>query len=313
MTDTERSGAGRWHRVCLGARWIAQLAMVLISLTCVTGGSVAAGEGITDDVIDRASRQVLESPDFRSLRRRLQESPTSDSASDKGFVASALRWLGEQMSSIGQRIGDFFQWMFGDLFKRDPRGKPDAADAESWWNSVVELTAELFRLMASLGSQTLVVSVLLVVLIFVTLVVARVIRKRDRQQVFAMVNAGELAEDVSEITVAPGELPPAVYESRALRLAAGGDYRAAIRELLLGSMSWLERSALIRFRRGLTNRDYYRSIWRRPEKRQAWVATASQFELVYFGRRQPTQEMFETCLIEFQGAFREEESPTVSV
>ena len=104
-----------------------------------------------------------------------------------------------------------------------------------------------------------------------------------------------------------------VYESRALRLAAGGDYRAAIRELLLGSMSWLERSALIRFRRGLTNRDYYRSIWRRPEKRQAWIATASQFELVYFGRRQPTQEMFETCLIEFQGAFREEESPTVSV
>ncbi|MEN9556279.1 MAG: hypothetical protein RLZZ232_2565, partial [Planctomycetota bacterium] len=208
-------------------------------------------------------------------------------------------------------IGDFFQWMFGDLFKRDPRGKPDAADAESWWNSVVELTAEFFRLMASLGSRTLVLSVLLVVLVFVILVVARVIRQRDRQQVFAMVHGGELAEDVSEITVAPGELPPAVYETRALRLAAAGDYRAAIRELLLGSMSWLERSSLIRFRRGLTNRDYYRSIWRRPEKRQAWIATASQFELVYFGRRQPTQEMFETCLIEFQGAFREEESPTV--
>jgi hypothetical protein len=307
MTDTERGDAGRWQRACRGVR----LALVVFGLMCMVGGPTAASEGITDDVIDRASRQVLESPDFRSLRRRLQESPKSDSASDKGFVASALRWLQEQLSAVGQRIGDFFQWMFGDLFKRDPRGKPDAADAESWWNSVVELTAEFFRLMASLGSRTLVLSVLLVVLVFVILVVARVIRQRDRQQVFAMVHGGELAEDVSEITVAPGELPPAVYETRALRLAAAGDYRAAIRELLLGSMSWLERSSLIRFRRGLTNRDYYRSIWRRPEKRQAWIATASQFELVYFGRRQPTQEMFETCLIEFQGAFREEESPTV--
>lgn len=309
MTDTERGDAGRWQRACRGVR----LALVVFGLMCMVGGPAAASEGITDDVIDRVSRQVLESPDFRSLRRRVQESPTSDSASDKGFVASALRWFGEQLSALGQRIGDVFQWMFGDLFKPSPRGTWDAGETGSWWSSVVESTAEFFRLMASLGSQTLVVSVLLVVLVFVTLVVARVIRKRDRQQVFAMTHAGQLAEDVSEITVAPGELPPAVYESRAMRLAAGGDYRAAIRELLLGSMSWLERSSLIRFRRGLTNRDYYRSIWRRPEKRQAWVATASQFELVYFGRRQPTQEMFETCLIEFQGAFREEETPTVSV
>lgn len=313
MTDTEPGGAGRWQRAYHGTRWHAHLLLMLIGLTCVVAGPAAAGEGITDDVIDRASRRVLESPDFRSLRRRLQESPTSDSAIDRGFVASALRWLEGQLSALGQRVGDFFQWMFGDFFKPSPRGTPDAAGTGSWWSSVVESTAEFFRLMASLGSQTLVLSVLLVVLVFVILVVATVIRKRDRQQVFAMSNAGELAEDVSEITVAPGELPPAIYETRAMRLAAGGDYRAAIRELLLGSMSWLERSALIRFRRGLTNRDYDRSIWRRPEKRQAWVATASQFELVYFGRRQPTQEMFETCLIEFQGAFREEESPTVSV
>ncbi len=96
-------------------------------------------------------------------------------------------------------------------------------------------------------------------------------------------------------------------------MARDGNYRLAIRELLLGSMSWIERAGLIRYRKGLTNRDYVRSVWARMDKREAYLMTATQFEYVFFGRRVPTAEMFEQCLTSFRGAFREEETPTAAV
>ena len=118
---------------------------------------------------------------------------------------------------------------------------------------------------------------------------------------------------LSDVTTPPGELAASTYESRAMQFASTGNYRAAIRELLLGSMSWIERAGLIRYRKGLTNRDYLRSVWRREDKREGYLITASKFEYVYFGRRTPTAEMFDMCLASFQGAFREEEAPTAAV
>ena len=88
---------------------------------------------------------------------------------------------------------------------------------------------------------------------------------------------------------------------------------AAIRELLLGSMSWIERAGLIRYRKGLTNRDYVRSVWRRTDKREGYLTTASSSNLCTLDDRTPTAEMFELCLTSFQGAFREEEAPTAAV
>ena len=55
---------------------------------------------------------------------------------------------------------------------------------------------------------------------------------------------------------APGETPPEGFWARAQELAARGNEKLAIRELLFGAMSSLERRGLIRHRRGLTNRDY---------------------------------------------------------
>ena len=55
---------------------------------------------------------------------------------------------------------------------------------------------------------------------------------------------------------APGETPPENFWARAQELAARGNEKLAIRELLFGAMSSLERRGLIRHRRGLTNRDY---------------------------------------------------------
>jgi hypothetical protein len=106
----------------------------------------------------------------------------------------------------------------------------------------------------------------------------------------------------------PGELPADEYVREALELAGRADYRAALRQLLLGTMSWIERAGLIRYRRGLTNRDYLRAVWRRPSCREAMAAIIGAFELVYFGRRAATADGFQHCLEQYRTGFATDET-----
>jgi hypothetical protein len=101
----------------------------------------------------------------------------------------------------------------------------------------------------------------------------------------------------------PGERPASVYLREAMALAAAGDFAGAIRQLLLGSMSWTERRALIRFRRGLTNREYLRALGSRPPQRQSMQEVVLAFEEVFFGRRSATRERFERVLPDYRAAF----------
>jgi len=113
-------------------------------------------------------------------------------------------------------------------------------------------------------------------------------------------------------TTPPGELPADEYVRRAVELAGAGDHRAAIRQLLLGTMSWIERAGLIRFRKGLTNRDYLRAIWRRPTPRDSMAAIADAFDRVYFGRRTATPQVFERCLEQYRTGFTGHEATPVA-
>lgn len=110
-------------------------------------------------------------------------------------------------------------------------------------------------------------------------------------------------DDAIAPTTPPGEIPSDEYMHRALQLAEEGDHRRAIRQLVLGGMSWIERAGLIRFRRGLTNRDYIRAVYRRAEQRQQFAGIILDFERVFFGRRDATPENFEECLASYQNAF----------
>jgi hypothetical protein len=104
----------------------------------------------------------------------------------------------------------------------------------------------------------------------------------------------------------PGELPSEEYLNRALALAEGADYNAAVRQLLLGTMSWIERRGLIRYRRGLSNRDYLRAIAEKTRLREPFERIVLLFEQAYFGRRIATPEGFQECLREYRKAFRNE-------
>jgi hypothetical protein len=121
-------------------------------------------------------------------------------------------------------------------------------------------------------------------------------------------NQGQLsAEQALELSHPPGELPSDEYQRRALALANTGNYKSAVRELVLGSMSWIERAGLIRYRKGLTNRDYIRAIWRKQSERSSLEFIVRVFERAYFGRRSPDRSRFELCLEHYQRAFTGEE------
>jgi hypothetical protein len=101
---------------------------------------------------------------------------------------------------------------------------------------------------------------------------------------------------------APGELSPDEFWARAMEHARKRRYKEAVRELLLGAMSATERRGLIRFRRGLTNRDYLHAV--RGPARESFRCIASTFEHVYFGRRDATPEAFREASQEYQKSFR---------
>ena len=102
----------------------------------------------------------------------------------------------------------------------------------------------------------------------------------------------------------PGELPVDVYLAEARKLAAAGQYREAIAQLLLGAMSYAERAGLIRYRRGLTQRDYLRTLRGETAQFDAMRTMVRVYEPLGFGRRVPAEEHFEKSVSGYEQAFR---------
>ncbi len=122
-----------------------------------------------------------------------------------------------------------------------------------------------------------------------------------------------LDEEAMQPSTPPGEHPSSEYLQRALAFSKDGNHRAAIRQLLLGCMSWIERNGLIRYRQGLTNRDYLRAVFRRDVQRRGMDGIITQFELIYFGRRDATADRFRQCLSGFEAGFtKDEEEPEMA-
>lgn len=113
----------------------------------------------------------------------------------------------------------------------------------------------------------------------------------------------EIEEGDDGIHMAPGELTADEYRARAMKLAAKQEYREAISQLLLGAMSWAERNELIRFRRGLTYRDYLRAVGQQPAQQSAFHTLITTYEPLGFGRRTASQSIFEKTLTEYENSF----------
>jgi hypothetical protein len=102
---------------------------------------------------------------------------------------------------------------------------------------------------------------------------------------------------------APGETPADVYIARAIQLARAGNYRDAVAQLLYGAMSHIEREGLIRYRRGLTYRDYLRAVRDQEPIFSALRLIIRLYEPIGFGRREATRSHFDQSLSEYQAGF----------
>ncbi len=98
----------------------------------------------------------------------------------------------------------------------------------------------------------------------------------------------------------PGELPADAYLELARQLAQQHRYREAVAHLLLGGMSNIERSELIRHRRGLTLRDYLRALRGQPSQYAGFQTMISLYEPVGFGRRVASFQTFQDALAGYQ-------------
>ncbi len=250
---------------------------------------------------------VMQGNDFRSVRRRVLEQkslPTEDESNS--FLRRALKSAGNTIRDVFRSIGDGIGWVWKSLFGRSSRrnASPTRSGESLWqWGSGVDGVGFGQAIL-----QLLTIILLLCLTVFLSWLAMTIYREREQRSRGRQIPGAPGSAALPDVDAPPGELPASAYEQRAEQFAARGDYSAAIRELLLGSMSWIERSGLILHRRGLTNRDYLRSVWRRPDQKAAWQRTSSVFEHVFFGRRKASEEVYQSCLQRFQGAFREEES-----
>jgi len=106
--------------------------------------------------------------------------------------------------------------------------------------------------------------------------------------------------------VSPAERESSLYLQRAQALAQEGDYHNAIIQLLYGSMSYIERSGWIRFRKGLTYRDYIRAARPHGLPGDSLRQMIRTYEPLGFGRRQATREHFESTLKHYESAFQKQ-------
>lgn len=270
-------------------------ATISIALLCIFTQWIAppltaaeSDAAVPIDAIHDSAEAVMQQSDFRSVRRRMLERISTQDL-DEGFLTGL-------MESISSAISDFFSWLLPPSRPRRPRPATTPPpttqrSGQSFWDDF-----DFARAAAIL--------VVLIVAGVVVWLVARIVKRHQQDPERGGIPS--IGEAFLNMTTPPGEIAASTYESRAIQYAEQKNFAAAIRELLLGSMSWIERAGLIRFRKGLTNRDYIRAVWRQEDRRAAYLVTGTEFELVFFGRRMATSEMFARCLTAFQGAFGEE-------
>jgi hypothetical protein len=222
----------------------------------------------------------------------------------------------ENSQTVPAKFSGDIENEFDDIFSQSAfRGlrekKPQQAESEmpEWLKKFFDWVADLFRgtgnVLSGLGTlvQILAYGVLAAICCLIIWLVVRAVNNyRERQTVGGRIR-GSAEEGEGEIP--PGDLPADEYLRRAGELADQGKFREAIGQLILGAMSRTERSGLIRFRRGLTNRDYLRALRGRAMQHHAFRSIVGVYEPICFGRRAAQVEHYRTSLDGYQTGFQQ--------
>lgn len=248
-------------------KWSAGCLWLIASMALLRADVVFAQEFEESYEAETVQQTVQQILEHPDYRHLFQEDDTPEPHSD---------------DTLPQWVVDFLEWLFGSNETREIGGA-----------SLLGLTSLLFYL-------ALVVLVVVVVVLLVALLRGLNLDRNGPQ------SPELLDQEAITPSTPPGDVPVNEYEQRAILSARQGDFRSAIRELVLGAMSWTERAERIRYRRGLTNRDYVRALWSDELRRDALLDIVGAFELVFFGRRNADEAMFRSCLHQFRQSFLQE-------
>jgi hypothetical protein len=187
---------------------------------------------------------------------------------------------------------------------------PDAdLEAPGWLKRFLEWLGNLFsgtgKAFLSLGPllKMLAWAILVAIACLIIWLVVRAVNNYRERHTIGMKRRRGYEEGEAEVP--PGDLPADEYLRRAAELAAKGLFREAIGQLILGAMSRTERSGLIRFRRGLTHRDYLRALRGQSAQHQALRTIVDVYEPICFGRRPAQYDQYQSSLEGYQSGFRE--------
>jgi hypothetical protein len=225
-------------------------------------------------------------------------------ATAPALVAPAL----DEADQIGK---EFEEILAQPEFRRLRTEKAEPTDAElpEWFKKFLDWLGDLFTVRggnySGLGGilQALAYAVLAAVCCLIIWLVVRAVQSyRGRNRIGAR---GRRNFEEGEGDLPPGDLPADEYLRRAAELAQQGKFREAIGQLILGAMSRAERAGLIRFRRGLTNRDYLRALRSQGPQHEAFRAIVGVYEPICFGRRTAEANHYLASLGEYQAGFRE--------
>lgn len=106
--------------------------------------------------------------------------------------------------------------------------------------------------------------------------------------------------EVTYLSDAAVDLPADELLARAEELAAQGECREALVYLMGGCFRQVERAGLIRPRKGLTVRDYWKALRRKTDARESFSEISGFFEEVHFGRRSAGADRFVHCVTRYR-------------
>lgn len=288
-------------------------------LSFVLAMLLPSARGEAQQIVDRSQvkenkEAIFNSPELRYLKSLRQSSRSSNFPFDGGNGNGAGGNNGQGGDNLDQGQGNNRNDLPNDANDRQNARPPrdngrefdpgsrnrTSTGAPFGGGSFGAGAAGLFQFLGYLAIAAMIVAI--IVLIVKTI--------QDREQTleseFASGEGMELGE--LEPEKPPGLTPSEEYVQRARELARRGEFREAVALLVLGAMSEVERRGLIRYRRGLTQRDYFRALRGHREIAANYRQMVRIYEPLGFGRRTATAQHFQETLHQFEAGFRERET-----
>lgn len=298
----------RPHRVAGTRRAMRAVAVILKCATLLIAiswaSTVSAQQYQDSQEVRSTAERILSSPEFRKLHERFGESSPAKHPRP-GFPNS------EPGNSSKNGRGD---GAASDSEKPDTTdNKPSPSDSDNSSNensasddgfsfpAIANGVASVLGLLFHLIAWTC----LAVICGLIVYLIARAVAEFERRPKTRVSTDVYGTDDDLSLEQAPGELPADIYLARAQDLSQQGLYREAIGQLLLGAMSQIERAKYIRFRRGLTYRDYLRAVRKQTSMRDTLASMIRIYEPLGFGRRAAEAVHFEQSLADYETGFRQ--------